>query len=253
MSPPDPLHTSASGDRWLIVVAHPDDETFGCGSVIAHAARLGVGVTVICATRGEEGERSDRVPEGADLGAVRESELRRAAAMLGATGVELLGHRDSGFDGPLPDGALCAVPQADLAAEIARHLEPRVRVVVTIDGSDGHRDHVHVREALRVAVTATPATDRPAHYEVGLPNSLMRRWAEEMAALEPDSPYLDIDPEVLGTPDETITDLLETPDLFDLRVAAIGTHASQASPFARLSPALRREFLGATALVRRAP
>jgi LmbE family N-acetylglucosaminyl deacetylase len=32
----------------LVVVAHPDDETFGTGSVIAHEAARGVHVIVCC-------------------------------------------------------------------------------------------------------------------------------------------------------------------------------------------------------------
>ena len=50
------------------MVAHPDDETFGAGSVIASLAAAGVEVVVCCATRGEMGE-AHGVPEGADLGA----------------------------------------------------------------------------------------------------------------------------------------------------------------------------------------
>ena len=42
--------------RLLVVVAHPDDEAFGCGSVLAHATRRGLRSTVVCATRGELGE-----------------------------------------------------------------------------------------------------------------------------------------------------------------------------------------------------
>jgi N-acetyl-1-D-myo-inositol-2-amino-2-deoxy-alpha-D-glucopyranoside deacetylase len=60
----------------LVVVAHPDDETFDTGSVIARAAADGAEVIVCCATRGELGEsRPGSVPSGCELADVRESEL----------------------------------------------------------------------------------------------------------------------------------------------------------------------------------
>src|SRR5437763_11299620 len=64
--------------RLQLVVAHPDDETFGCGSLLLHAAAAGATTSVVCATRGEAGEGG-----AADLGAVREQELRAAARLLG--------------------------------------------------------------------------------------------------------------------------------------------------------------------------
>jgi LmbE family N-acetylglucosaminyl deacetylase len=58
--------------RLLVAVAHPDDETFGCGSVLLRAADLGATTFVCCATRGELGEPAPGSGVTQDrLGAVR--------------------------------------------------------------------------------------------------------------------------------------------------------------------------------------
>lgn len=243
----DLLHDVRPGDRWLAVVAHPDDESFGCGSVLAHAATSGAEVTVLCATRGEAGEVTPGTV-GPDLGVVREAELRRAALRLGVTSVELMGHRDSGFDGPPDPRSLCAVPADALAAEIGAVLDRhRPDVVVVLDGSDGHRDHLHVRAAVTAALAGAR---RPALYEHCLPNSLMRRWLDEMRRVRPDTAYHSLDPAVLGRPDAEITDVLDVRGVLDRREAAIAEHRSQTSPFEGLSPALRTAFLAEDHLVR---
>ncbi|MGY1772099.1 PIG-L deacetylase family protein [Blastococcus sp. SYSU D00813] len=246
----DLLRDVRPGDRWLAAVAHPDDEAFGCGSVLARAALLGADVTIACATRGEAGEvRPGGDPSG-DLGAVREAELRAAAERLGAARVELLGWRDSGFDGDPEPGTLCAADVDEVAAVLGRLVRELVPdVVVVLDGSDGHRDHLHVRAAVRTALRALPEP-RPLLFEHCLPNALMRRWLTEVRALRPDTVYLQLDPATLGRPDAEVTDVLDGTAVLDRRTAAIAEHRSQTSPFDGLSADLQRAFLATDHLAR---
>ncbi|RPI05239.1 MAG: PIG-L family deacetylase, partial [Actinobacteria bacterium] len=137
----------------LVVVAHPDDETFGCGSLLALAAQRGVRTVVACATRGEAGmprEGSGITVEG--LAEAREAELRAAAALLGVERAEVFSWRDSGMDGEPEPGSLVAAPLDDVAAAIVGLIDAeQPDVVVTLDGSDGHRDHLHIRDATLIA------------------------------------------------------------------------------------------------------
>ena len=100
--------------RLLVVIAHPDDESFGCGSVLARAAAAGDETMVLCATRGEAGE--SRFPT-ADLAAQREKELRAAASILGVGTVELLGYVDSDMAGDPEPGTLAAAEPSLVAAK----------------------------------------------------------------------------------------------------------------------------------------
>ena len=224
--------------RLLVVVAHPDDESFGCGSVLLHARAAGYDPAVLCATRGVAGV--SRVATG-DLAAVREAELRAAARVLGVGDVRLLDHADSGMDGEPAPGTLVAADPAAVAAEVRAVVEElRPDVVVTLDASDGHRDHAAVRDATLAAVDA--AAHRPAAtYLWCLARSSMLRWADHVRAAGGGEAYLAV--AELGTPDEEITTLLDVADLVPTRWEAIRAHASQASPYDDLPADLQHEFL----------
>ena len=238
-------HHDGPAPRVQVVVAHPDDETFGCGSLLLHAAAQGAQTAVVCASRGEAGEST--VPH-ADLGAVREAELREAARLLGVGQVDLLGFGDSGMSGEPAAGTVCGAPEDDLVAAVldaVRAWSPDV--LITLDGSDGHRDHVRVRDAV---LRAAEAAAVPRVYVACLSRSLMRRWADHQQEVDPGSPYLDVDEISLGTPDEDITtwvDVRTHRPVLDLAMAA---HASQSSPYADLPGSLTDDFLD-TARARR--
>ena len=240
------------GQHLVVVVAHPDDETFGCGSLIAHAAAAGARVTVLCATRGEAGERTpDPATDHLPLGDVRERELRDAGAVLGVHAIELLGYADSGWDGELPDGALCAASIEDLARDLdARLSQFTPDVVLVLDGGDGHRDHHHIRQAVETVLSRRPAP--VPLVRACLANSLMRRWVEEMRAGQSDTVYLDLDIDSLGTPDAQLT-AIDVSQVLAAREQAIACHRSQSSPYDGLSPELRRAFLATTFIQQSTP
>lgn len=243
---------SEATDRLLVVVAHPDDETFGCGSLLAHAAAAGVPTFVACATRGEAGSpTSGRGLDGADMAEVREAELREAADLVGVGRVELFDWVDSGMDGDASPGSLCAAPIVDVAAVIASLIDDvRPTVVVTLDASDGHRDHAHIRDATLHAVEVS--SWRPSRvYLHCLPQQLMAKWVQALVREQPDSEHLGLGD--LGTREDDITTVVNTARFLELRERAIAVHRSQTSPYEVMPAGLRREFLTAERLRRVLP
>ncbi|MCX5042830.1 PIG-L family deacetylase [Aldersonia sp. NBC_00410] len=238
--------------RLLVVVAHPDDETFGCGSLLLHARAAGATTAVLCATRGEAGQPAPGSGiDAADLGRIREAELRTAAGMLGVSEVHLLDYLDSGMDGDADVATLEGAPFDDVCRQVRAHIETfRPTVVVTLDAGDGHRDHLKMRDATVVAVRdAQWRVDRV--YLQCLPKSLMQRWLDYVGQHNPDSAQSYI--EAPGTPDELITTVVDTTTHLAARESAIAAHASQVSPFDQLPADMRREFLIADRMQRVVP
>lgn len=238
-----------SDDRLMVIVAHPDDETFGCGSLIATAASLGVPVAVVCATRGEAGEATGAVDlTTRTLGEVRADELHDAARRLGVGTVHLLDFADSGFDGPCAAGSLCGTSITAVAAALRpllREFSPTV--VLTLDGCDGHRDHLHVLAAVETAMRDVDAT----LYCSTLPNHVMRRWLDEQQATRGDGAYHGIDRDLFGSPDDAVTHRLDVRPVLTTRLEAIAMHRSQHSPFDGLSIELRDLLLCTDHLIRK--
>ncbi|MDT7947889.1 MAG: PIG-L deacetylase family protein [Thermoflexus sp.] len=143
--------------RALAVFAHPDDETCLAGGVLARCAAEGFEVSLICATRGEQAPPCC-LPEPvspAEMGRIREQELRCAAQVLGIRRVRILN---------LPDG-LVREHQARLEALLVRFiqdLQPLVVLSFGPDGVTGHPDHVAVGEAVARAIEAAgrPSTSK---------------------------------------------------------------------------------------------
>ena len=172
-------------DGLLLVHAHPDDECFSTGGLIARSIAEGRRVDLVVCTGGEEGEIHDPSLDAEEarprLAEIRSAELECSVAALRGTGpgelrVHRLGYRDSGMMGGEANANPEAFWQADLD-EAAARLVPIIRescasVMVTYDsnGNYGHPDHIN---AHRLAVAAfMAAADHARFPEAGPPHAI---------------------------------------------------------------------------------
>ncbi len=134
--------TARSASRsCVVVVPHPDDETFGCGATIARKTAAGAAVDVIVVTDGRASHRSEHITPD-ELAALRTRELRAATLELGVSPahVHQLG---------VADGTLIATRNRvrDELADRLFDLAPD-DVLVT-SGLDWHDDHRVTSEIVR--------------------------------------------------------------------------------------------------------
>ena len=150
----------------LLVHAHPDDECFSTGGLIARSLAEGRRVDLVVCTGGEEGEVHDPSldPDEARprMREIRASELDCSVAALRGNGpgelhLHRLGYRDSGMMDSEANAHPDAFWQADLdeatgkVVAVIREAQPSVLVTYDANGNYGHPDHIN---AHRVAVAA---------------------------------------------------------------------------------------------------
>lgn len=131
----------------LGVWAHPDDESFLAGGLLADAARRGAVVRCVYMTAGEAGQCADGPIPSSALAVLRQRELAAALQQLGVDDARLLG---------LPDGGLLGVPTPAAVERIHDELvafAPDVVVTFGADGFTGHPDHRCVSHWVETAVT----------------------------------------------------------------------------------------------------
>jgi LmbE family N-acetylglucosaminyl deacetylase len=213
--------------RVAVVVAHPDDDTYGAGAALAIHAAEDLEVTVIMTTSGEAGLIADETLATREtLGEVREAEDRAAWTALG-------------FEPDLhflryPDGGVADLPREQLAATYLAILQPaRPEVVITFgpDGVTAHEDHVAVGAAATAAFQAARAAgadgfDRLLH--VGLMRSRLGRLSELLRerGLEPIDETAPFQPR--GLPDDRFGVVVDGSPQYERKLAALRAHRTQA-------------------------
>lgn len=138
--------------------AHPDDETFLSGGVMAAAVRNGQTVVCITATKGEAGKYDRSKWPGEQLGDIRAGELERALKITGVKHHYYLGCQD---------GCCCDSPSPGIITRLCHLIEryePDTVLTFGPEGWSGHPDHCQVSRWVKDAVVS--ADSKPKVYHV---------------------------------------------------------------------------------------
>jgi LmbE family N-acetylglucosaminyl deacetylase len=138
--------TLVRGRRLMVLAPHPDDETLGCGGLIAGSRAVGAPVTLVVATDGRHSSRSTVLTPD-QVAAVRRAELSRAGAILGVPEGQLiqLGCEDGTLAERLPELAI------RIAALLQTH---RPEILLVPCAQDQHTDHQALHTAAVRAVVS---------------------------------------------------------------------------------------------------
>lgn len=200
----------------LGVWAHPDDEAYLSGGLMALARDAGLRVVCVTATRGELGTSDPRTWPPDRLAAQRTGELARCLQILGVDEHHWLGYGDgecARVDASVAVAQLCAVLE---------QVRPDTVLTFGPDGITGHPDHQTVSAWTGVAFDrAAPPGARLLH--AAMPESRSARWAALEAGL---GVYADGYP--VATPaDRVALDLVLDPSTAARKVRSLRAQATQ--------------------------
>jgi LmbE family N-acetylglucosaminyl deacetylase len=200
----------------LGVWAHPDDETYLSGGLMATAADNGQRVVCVTATRGEAGSLDHERWPPATLADVRTRELDAALGILGVT-------EHHWFD--YPDGGCADVPDdraVDRIAVLLEGVRPDTVLTFAPDGMTGHPDHITVSRWATLAVERLGRGGPRLHYATVTPSF----WAAEEEMFFAMGVSMGGQPVV--TPDEQCSILVGlSGELLGRKAAAIRAQVSQ--------------------------
>jgi len=217
----------------LVVLAHPDDEAFPTGGTLAHYAKLGHRVVLLCATRGEAGQIKDAsLGQLDDLGAHREEELRKSCEALGIEAPVFLGYGDSGRNERLRKDDPNALHNADLwevEAKIrALIAEVAPKILITFDphGGYGHPDHLAIHRAATAAFYSSGYLPSPPQ-RLFYTTFTIERATQMQQSGQADSIMKGLDPKVFGVSENTLAVQMDVTPYLPNKLAAIQAHRSQ--------------------------
>ncbi|MFJ5671489.1 bacillithiol biosynthesis deacetylase BshB2 [Bacillus safensis] len=143
----------------LVMLPHPDDESFGVAGLIAKSRKRGIPVTYACGTLGEMGRNmgSPTYANRETLPELRKQELINACKEMDITDLRMLGLRDKTLE--FEDDEYLA----DVMETIIDEVKPTL-IVTFYPGHGVHPDHDATGEAVIRALYRKKKEDRPVTY-----------------------------------------------------------------------------------------
>lgn len=230
--------------KLMAVLAHPDDESLGFGGTLARYAAEGVETHLVTATRGERGRfgAEGKTGDSAEVGRVREAELREAASELGIREVCVLGYPDTAVDLVPARIAIQAI------VSIIRRIRPQVIVTFGPDGAYGHPDHIAISQFAAAAIVC--AADKgyridggaegnslPAHRVAKAYNLAWRKakWDAYQSAFRKLTSWVDgVERVAAPWPDWAVTTEIDTSRYWATVWKAVCCHRTQLSIYEKL-------------------
>lgn len=203
----------------LSIWAHPDDETFVCGGVMAAAVANGQKVVCVSATAGERGTGDPDAWPPERLGQVRRWEAAAAMAILGVTDHRWL---------DLPDGGLADLDPTEPVsrlADIVREVRPDTTLTFGPDGGTFHPDHQTISAWAGEAWRQAGSPGRLFHAVIS--NEHLETWGD----LYDKWNVFMTDERPKGAPDDEIAIRLALRDeALDQKIAALCAMYTQVAP-----------------------
>ena len=209
----------------LAVFAHPDDEAYLAGALMAKAVDEGRRVVCVTATRGEQGFADDDPRPIEERAAVRTEEMAACLDVLGVTEHHWL---------DLPDGGSEEVPDevpVGRITEIIDDVRPDTTLTFGPHGQTFHVDHMAISRWTTAAVAAARHRTRLL-YAVMTPE-----WVQAYDELGLSFDQVSMIPgaEPVTTPAaELDVHFVAEGDLLDRKVRALRSQASQVEPLVQI-------------------
>jgi bacillithiol biosynthesis deacetylase BshB2 len=188
----------------LVILPHPDDESFGAAGIIALKRKAGIPVTYACGTLGEMGRNMGNplFANRETLPFIRKTELENACKAMDIQDLRMLGLRDKTLEFE-DDEQL-----ADLMESIINDVEPTL-IITFYPGYAVHPDHDACGAAVIRALERRPKVRRPLTYCLAFTNDRFDK---------------------IGEPDVTI----DITEVADIKLNALKAHRSQTEGMLKL-------------------